>query len=667
MLLMMQMITRTIPTIVVWLCACATLQTVAQTVKTDVLIIGGGASGITAGIQAARMKTPTLIVEETPWLGGMLTAAGVSATDGNHRLAGGLWGEFRQKLRDHYGGADKLETGWVSNTQFEPHVGDSIWKAMTKRESKFLSVRHGWYLVSVQKQGKRVVGATFKNVKGGKASPTLVVQANVVVDATELGDAVALAGVPFDVGMEARATSSEPVAPREANSIIQDLTYVAVLKDYGEGADRRIAKPADYDPKEFACCCKESCTDVSPDSAAKIVDAQKMLDYGKLPTREFLQTGRGAKYMLNWPRVGNDYYTNVIPLSREERLKEYAQAKARTMRFVYHIQSTLGFKHLGLADDEFPTPDSLALIPYHRESRRAQGLVRFTTRHLSAPYNYTFYRTAIAVGDYPIDHHHARYPRPEEVPTIDFPAVPSYGVPFGVLIPKGIEALVCAEKNISVSNIVNGTTRLQPCVMLIGQAAGAFAALLNRTKGSNNEVTVRSVQQELLNAGCWLLPFLDVPPESPYFQAVQKVGLVGALRGRGVPYKWANQTWFDADSTLTVQEFTEAAYTALGMFAAAVQAQSSSSLPPTQPVSLAEAFTILQSVVNAATTPVKDLQKTFPKELTALRRELTNAPHSADEARLLTRKEAALLLHRTLKPFERLPMDIFGKITFKRP
>lgn len=43
----------------------------------DVLIIGGGASGVTAGIQSARMGAATLIVEETEWLGGMLTSAGV--------------------------------------------------------------------------------------------------------------------------------------------------------------------------------------------------------------------------------------------------------------------------------------------------------------------------------------------------------------------------------------------------------------------------------------------------------------------------------------------------------------------------------------------------------------------------------------------------------------
>ena len=61
----------------------------------DVLIIGGGASGVTAGIQSARMGAATLIVEETEWLGGMLTSAGVSAVDGNYDLPAGLFGEFR--------------------------------------------------------------------------------------------------------------------------------------------------------------------------------------------------------------------------------------------------------------------------------------------------------------------------------------------------------------------------------------------------------------------------------------------------------------------------------------------------------------------------------------------------------------------------------------------
>ena len=53
-------------------------------------------------------------------LGGMLTAQGVSAIDGNDQLPSGFWNEFREALRRHYGGASALATGWVSVTQFEP-------------------------------------------------------------------------------------------------------------------------------------------------------------------------------------------------------------------------------------------------------------------------------------------------------------------------------------------------------------------------------------------------------------------------------------------------------------------------------------------------------------------------------------------------------------------
>ena len=98
------------------------------------VIVGGGASGTAAGLQAARMGARTLIVEEFDWLGGMLTSAGVSATDGNYRLRGGIWDEFWTELARHYGCDSALMTGWVSNVLFEPSVGDSIFKRLVARE-----------------------------------------------------------------------------------------------------------------------------------------------------------------------------------------------------------------------------------------------------------------------------------------------------------------------------------------------------------------------------------------------------------------------------------------------------------------------------------------------------------------------------------------------------
>jgi succinate dehydrogenase/fumarate reductase flavoprotein subunit len=217
-----------------------------QNHATEVLVIGGTTSGISAGLQSARLNVPTLIVEETPWLGGMITAAGVSATDGNHHLHSGIWNEFRDKLRTYYGGAAALSTGWVSHTLFEPHVGDSIFKSMAAAEQQ-LSVIYGYHLTEILKEGNKVTGAVFENEQMEK----LTVLAKVVIDATDLGDGLAMAGAAYDLGMEARSVTGEANAPEVANNIVQDLTWAAILKDFGPEADKTIEKPASYDPELF--------------------------------------------------------------------------------------------------------------------------------------------------------------------------------------------------------------------------------------------------------------------------------------------------------------------------------------------------------------------------------------------------------------------------------
>ena len=87
----------------------ALVAAVSCSQSVDVLVVGGGASGTAAGVQAARMGARTVIVEETPWLGGMLTSAGVSAIDGNYRLRGGIFREFTDALAEHYGGYENLK------------------------------------------------------------------------------------------------------------------------------------------------------------------------------------------------------------------------------------------------------------------------------------------------------------------------------------------------------------------------------------------------------------------------------------------------------------------------------------------------------------------------------------------------------------------------------
>lgn len=516
-------------------------QRQVKATQTDVLVIGGGVGGTAAAIQSARLGAKTILVEPTTMLGGMLTAAGVSCTDGNDQLPSGMWEEFRQALYKHYG-RKRLNTGWVSNTNFEPKVGDSIFKAWAAKE-KNLKVYYGYEFESVQKKGNKVTGATLRNKDN---TEVLKIKAEVVIDGTELGDVFAAAGAGYDLGMDDPAMSGEKEA-REKNDIIQDLTWAAVLKDYGAGADKTIAKPEGYDAKKFYCTCTDAPCEGKPWNG----DKMKMLNYGKLPRSP---GAKQDKYMLNWPPFGNDIYLNVVEDTYEVRSKKYELAKQHTLGFIYFMQSELGMKNIGLADDELE--GGMALIPYNREGRRVKGVVRMNINHIKNPYDHTLYRTGISVGDYPVDHHHARYPG--KVPEIEFPPIPAYTIPMGALIPAKIDGLIVCEKGISVTNIVNGTTRLQPVVLLTGQAAGVMAAMvaiLPRTKKVEiRQLSVRWVQEKLLMTKAYLLPFTDVKPDHPYWEQLQKIGVTGILRATGKAEGWANKMFFYPDSTIIIKE-----------------------------------------------------------------------------------------------------------------
>jgi hypothetical protein len=175
-------------------------------------------------------------------------------------------------------------------------------------------------------------------------------------------------------------------------------------------------------------------------------------------------------------------------------------------------------------------------------------LVRFDVRYIAKPFiaPMPLYRTGIAVGDYPIDHHHKKNPKAPQ--HLDFYPVPSFNLPLGSLIPQNTKGLIIAEKSISVSNVVNGTTRLQAIALLIGQAAGTLAAISVQQNLSAQKVSVRKVQTALLDSRAYIMPYFDVPIDHPHFVAAQKIGATGILKGQGVPYNWANRTLFHPDS-----------------------------------------------------------------------------------------------------------------------
>jgi hypothetical protein len=194
-----------------------------------------------------------------------------------------------------------------------------------------------------------------------------------------------------------------------------------------------------------------------------------------------------------------------------------------------------------------------------------------------------------------------------------------------------------AEKSVSVSNLINGATRLQPVVMQLGQAAGALAALSRIQGKSVKKVAVRDVQIVLLDSGCYLMPFLDLPKDSRHFKALQRIGATGILRGEGRNVGWTNQTWFRAEDPLLAEEiFTEGYYDGI--------------LPLAKgPVKVGRFIDALRS-----------LGVPFPASA-----ESWWAAHGLDDFnpdRVLTRLEAAVMIDAAIDPFIKFPVDHLGNL-----
>ncbi len=514
-----------------------------QQIRTDVLVVGGGTGGTAAAIQAARHRVKTVLVSEFPWLGGMLTAAGVCAPDGNELLAWqtGLWGAYLQELQQKQPGG--LDNAWVSLFTYHPHIGAKIFADWVKSIPNLQWIS-GYKPLAITKQGDRITAVRFSN---------FIIEAKIIIDATELGDLLALGDVPHRWGWELPAefngapapyerhkprrtaemfeeTSNiasspsragthpyEPSAPITQNELtanypVQAPTWVFLLQDYG------VENTAPHISGDLAFKDKFQ-------NAWDNYSRESFLNYGKLTDN---------LYMINWPICGNDYGENLTRLIESETLAQQflEEAYQHSYDFASYLQSQLGARY-GLAREIFPhlkLDRAFALHPYYRESRRLQGKVTITENDILpvnkgrvAPLsvNKTGTINSIAIGNYANDHHYPGYDfqlKPKSIRWGGRWTGTPFTVPYEALYTESTPGLLVCEKNISVSHIANGSTRLQPIVMNIGQAAGMAAALCIELNCQPQELSVRMIQQALLcdpHAPAAIIPVFNLSPQAP--------------------------------------------------------------------------------------------------------------------------------------------------------
>ena len=485
--------------------------------KADVAIIGGSLGGVAAALAACEMGCTVILSEGTPWLGGQLSAQGVSALDEHERIethANARYLDLRRRIREHYiaRGAPRfmqdpkfnlvpLNPGnaWVSRLCFEPKVGAQVIAEMLRPYEEMERLK---ILLEHHPVAAKVVGEEVKEVRLERENTYINIRANLFLDATDLGDLLPLTETPFVTGAESQLDTGEPHAPEKANpKEVQSFTACFAV-EYCPGESHVIPKPEGY----------ETLRDTQPYSLSLDIGTGqekhfKMFSEGKNGELPFWTYRRlldaelvdvpNDVALINW--ASNDYYALSL---LDDHKRAWSEAKRLSLGFLYWLQSEAprdegdgknkcGYPELKLRPDVMGTSDGLAKAPYVRESRRIIGLERVLEQHLT---NAPDWHTPVAIGWYPLDLHPC-VGNPNR--SMYHPTQP-FTLPLGALIPRTRTNLLAACKNVSTTHLSNGACRVHHVEWALGEAAGVVAALCVQERCTPREVhTSKRLQRRL--------------------------------------------------------------------------------------------------------------------------------------------------------------------------
>jgi len=166
--------------------------TYAETIKTDVLVIGNGAGAIAAAIQSGRSKVKTLLLLNGPWLE-ELSLQNMTTLNEPAYAPSGIWNEVDKELREYYRKTPGYDT--LSRIlKFEPYAAGAALKRMAD------SVKMLAYKVNVSYTAIEKDGTGWKLevlIKGEKVT----IKTKVLIDGTEDGEMIikAHATLPPDI------------------------------------------------------------------------------------------------------------------------------------------------------------------------------------------------------------------------------------------------------------------------------------------------------------------------------------------------------------------------------------------------------------------------------------------------------------------------------------
>ncbi|MEL6929550.1 MAG: FAD-dependent oxidoreductase, partial [Cyanobacteria bacterium J06600_6] len=259
--------------------------TIDRTEECELLVVGGGLSGVAASYEALLAGKTVCMTEITDWVGGQISAQGTSALDERTTQRSKLFFprgylEFRERIEEYYG---ELNPGdcWVSESCFLPKDANEImWEQLEAAEKKG-GGKLKWFPATVVKDltiekiagegtGKQITSAVaiqhqatneylplntlplsstiedaYSYENSSKFSKEIIrfVPANTsdtaadwyVIEATETGEIVGLTDVPYRLGVDPLSSYEPSSSSIEGDPYCtQGFTYTFAMESTEE-------------------------------------------------------------------------------------------------------------------------------------------------------------------------------------------------------------------------------------------------------------------------------------------------------------------------------------------------------------------------------------------------------------------------------------------------
>ena len=449
----------------------------------DVVVVGGGLSGMCAAIAAARHGANTCIIQNRSVYGGNASS------------------EVRMHIvgaSSHAAKSDLAETGillemLMENKRRNPYASFPVFDSIL------------WEFIHFQENLTPYLNTNMDDavVEDGKITAVICHQnttetefkifGKIFVDATGHGTLGTMAGCESRWGSEGKDAHGEPNAPDMANDDTQGNTIMFSAIDRGE--------PVKFIKPKWAYTFTEDNLKYRGhgNSVGSHADGGELGEVeegsGRLPA--FFNVDSGYW----WIEVGGDW---------DDIIRQGEELRDELVKCVYGVWDHL--KNQGDHGIDTLDLDWVGMVPGYRESRRLVGDYLLTEMDVREN---RIFDDAVAYGGWQMDQHVRRG-------IWDFDKVPSrilnfsgcYTIPYRCFYSNQVSNLMMAGRDISTTKMAFGSTRVMGTCAIGGQAVGTAAAIAIAKDCTPAEVGnhIDELQQALLKDDCYIPGFANHDP-----------------------------------------------------------------------------------------------------------------------------------------------------------